>query len=94
MHELTQKTLSYWNLSRCYSRRTSEVITTEKAFKVINLTLQALDPNRPLAKRLEEIRVDIIHGESPKRKDGVITQFPLRVSRTANPLVQDVSVAG
>lgn len=59
-HELETRTREYWDLSMTWNGIIALGITVEDAFEVTGNSLARLDPNRPLAKRIRQLRQDII----------------------------------
>lgn len=64
---LEEKTRVYWAMSSAYNGRTPKPITAEHLFKRVNNTLAELDPQRPLAKRLINLKEEVVKG--PEHED-------------------------
>jgi hypothetical protein len=64
MLDLEDKTRIYWNVSSAYNGRPSPIkkLTAERAFKELNTAIPFLDPNRPVSKRLIQLRDGIVKG--------------------------------
>ncbi len=67
--ELASLTLAYWNISYCYNRSgdpgyKGKRFSTSKAINLLGESLQRLDPNRPVSRRLFSLSNEIITGDS------------------------------
>lgn len=71
--ELASITLAYWEVSYCYNRSgesgyKGKRITTSWGLDIIKDSLEFLNPDRPLAKRLVNLHVEIVRGNPTKEK--------------------------
>lgn len=66
--ELHEKTLDYWNLSRCWNGITHKPqLTISDAIQLTNGILNSINPERPLAMHVAVIKHNIImHGSKRK----------------------------